>query len=432
MISSIGMRDIHKNVFTIFGGTMRKRIFIAMFLFFWIAQSIHAQQSDPAKTDWPQWRGPNRDGVSKETGLLKVWPDGGPSVVWKSPIGDGYSSVSISQGRIYTMDSKGKEEYVVCLDQSSGKELWRSKTDAVFESGQGDGPRSTPTVDGNWVYALGANGMLVALNASDGKKIWSHDLRTEFESGIPKWGTSTSPIVEKDLLLVDVGGKTGFSLMAFNKKDGTIAWKSHTDKQGYSSPIAVTAGGVRQILFFTGTALVSVSPSGQVYWKYPWRTDWDANIATPVFIAPDKVFISSAYGVGAAVVKITAGGGNASVQEVWKNKVMENHFNSSVLYQGNLYGFDNAVLKCIDANTGAEKWKETGFGKGSLILADGTLIVLGERGQLALVEANPSAYKEIAKAQPLPGKTWTMPALAGGKLYLRDQKQIVVLDVSSK
>jgi outer membrane protein assembly factor BamB len=411
---------------------MRQRILIAMFLLFWVAQSIHAQQSDPAKTDWPQWRGPNRDGISKETGLLKTWPDGGPSVVWKSPIGDGYSSVSISQGRIYTMDSKGKEEYVVCLDQATGKELWRSKTDAVFESGQGDGPRSTPTVDGNWVYALGANGMLVALSANDGKKIWSHDLRTEFESGIPKWGTSTSPIVEKDLLLVDVGGKTGFSLMAFNKKDGTIAWKSHTDKQGYSSPIAVTVGGVRQILFFTGTALVSVSPSGQVYWKYPWRTDWDANIATPVFIAPDKVFISSAYGVGAAVVKITAGDGKASVQEVWKNKVMENHFNSSVLYQGNLYGFDNAVLKCIDANTGAEKWKETGFGKGSLILADGTLIVLGERGQLALVEANPSAYKEIAKAQPLPGKTWTMPALAGGKLYLRDQKQIVVLDVSGK
>lgn len=411
---------------------MRPRMIIAMFLLFWIVQSIHAQQADPTKTDWPQWRGPNRDGISKETGLLKVWPDGGPKVVWKSPIGDGYSAVSISQGRIYTMDSKGQEEYVVCLDQTSGKELWRTKTDAVFESGQGDGPRSTPTVDGNWIYAQGANGMLVALSANDGKKIWSHDLRTEFESDIPKWGTSTSPIVEKDLLLVDVGGKTGFSLMAFNKKDGAIAWKSHTDKQGYSSPIAVTVGGVRQILFFTGTALVSVSPSGQVYWKYPWRTDWDANIATPVFIAPDKVFISSAYGVGAAVVKIIAGDGKASVQEVWKNKVMENHFNSSVLYQGNLYGFDNAVLKCIDANTGAEKWKKTGFGKGSLILADGNLIVLGERGQLALVEANPGEYKEIAMAQPLPGKTWTQPALAGGKLYLRDQKQIVALDMSGK
>jgi outer membrane protein assembly factor BamB len=411
---------------------MKYRILFAAGMLFYATLWVSAQQADPAKSEWPQWRGPNRDGVSSETGLLKTWPDGGPKVVWKSPIGDGYSGVSITKGRIFTMDSKGTDEYVVSLDQASGKEIWRTKTDAVFESDQGDGPRSTPTVDGDWVYAVGANGMLIAVNSNDGKKIWSHDLRTEFESEIPRWGTSTSPIVEKDLLLVDVGGKTGYALMAFNKKDGTIAWKAHTDKQGYSSPIAVTVGGVRQILFFTGTALVSVSPAGQVYWKYPWRTDWDANIATPVFVAPDKVFISSSYGTGAALVKVTAGNGKASVQEVWKNKVMENHFNSSVLYQGNLYGFDNAVLKCIDANSGAEKWKQSGFGKGSLILADGKLIVLGERGQLALVEATPAQYKEIARAQPLQGKTWTMPTLASGKLYLRDQKQIVALDVSGK
>jgi outer membrane protein assembly factor BamB len=411
---------------------MRFRNKWALLVLLVITGFFSAQAKDAAMLDWPQWRGPNRDGISKETGLLKVWPDGGPKVVWKSPIGDGYSGVSISNSRIYTMDAKGNDEFVVCLDQASGKELWRAKTDAVFSSDQGDGPRSTPTVDGNWVYAIGANGMLVALNSADGKKIWSHDLKSEFESEIPKWGTSTSPIVEKDLLLVDVGGKSGFALMAFNKKDGSIAWKSHTDKQGYSSPIAITVGGVRQILFFTGTSLVSVSPTGEVYWKYPWRTDWDANIATPVFISPDMVFISSSYGTGAAVVKITAGNGKASAEEVWKNKVMQNHFNSSVLHQGYLYGFDNAVLKCIEANTGAEKWKQTGFGKGSLILADNHLIVLGERGQLALVEVNPNEYREVAKAQPVQGKTWTMPALAGGTLYLRSQKEVLAMDLSAK
>jgi outer membrane protein assembly factor BamB len=209
-------------------------------------------------------------------------------------------------------------------------------------------------------------------------------------------------------------------------------WKSHTDKQGYSSPIAITVGGIRQIVFFTGTALVSVSPSGDVYWKYPWRTDYDANIATPLFIPPDKVFISSSYGTGAAVVKIAAENGKSTVSEVWRNKVMENHFNSSVLNQGYIYGFDNAVLKCIEASTGTEKWKQTGFGKGSLILADNRLIVLGERGQLALVEATPSQYKEVARTQIIEGKTWTMPSLAGGKLYLRDQKEILALDLTAK
>jgi outer membrane protein assembly factor BamB len=411
---------------------MKFRNTIAFFLLLLVTGFVAAQTSNPATTDWPQWRGPNRDGISKETGLLKTWPEDGLNVIWKSPIGAGYSSLAISQGHIYTMDSAGKDEFVVCLDQANGKEIWRTITDAVFDSDQGDGPRSTPTVDGNWVYAIGANGMLVALNAKDGKKVWSHDLRKEFESEIPRWGTSTSPIVEKDLLLVDVGGKTGFSLMAFNKKDGTIVWKSHTDKQGYSSPIAITIGGIRQIVFFTGTALVSVSPKGDVYWKYPWRTDYDANIATPLFIPPDKIFISSSYGTGAAVVKVAAADGKATVSEVWKNKVMENHFNSSVLNQGYIYGFDNAVLKCIDANTGAEKWKKTGFGKGSLILADNHLIVLGERGQLALIEVTPSEYKEVAQTQIMSGKTWTMPSLAGKKLYLRDQKQIVALDLAAK
>lgn len=399
------------------------------FLFFAILWSTWAVAAD---IGWPQWRGSNRDGISKETGIIKTWPAEGPKILWKMPIGEGYSSVSVSGGRIYTMDSRGQDEFVVAIDFATGKELWRTRTDSVFHSDQGNGPRSTPTIDGNMVYAVGANGALVALNAQTGKVVWQHNLLKEFDSEIPRWGTSTSPLVEKDLLVVDVGGKTGYSLMAFNKTNGSIAWKSHTDKQGYSAPIAVTIGGVRQILFFTGTALVSVSPAGKVFWKYPWRTDYDANIATPVFIAPDKIFISSSYGTGAAVLKVTSVNGTSNFQEVWKNKVMENHFNSSVLHQGHLYGFDNAILKCIDASTGAEKWKESGFGKGSLILADGQLIVLGERGQLALVEASPSAYTEKAKAQVMQGKTWTMPALSDGKLILRNQKEIVALDFKAK
>ncbi len=380
---------------------------------------------EPPAADWPQYRGLNRDGISHETGLLKAWPETGPKVVWKTSIGPAYSAIAASGGRLYTMDSKGADEFVVCFDAATGKEIWRYRNDASFESDQGDGPRSTPVVDDNMLYALGALGQFTALSAQDGKKIWSHNLRAEFDSEIPQWGTSTQPIIEKDLVIVDVGGNAGHSIMAFQKKNGSVLWKVHTDRQGYSTPIAVKVNGVRQILVFTGTSLVSVSPQGKVLWKYPWRTSWDANIATPVFVSPDKVFISTSYDVGAALLQIKDG----SVQEIWKNRVMKNHFNSSVLDGNNLYGFDDATLKCIDVLTGAEKWKQSGFGKGSLILADGHLIVLSERGKLALVEATSAAYKEVASIQALDGKCWTMPALANGKLYLRNQKTLVSLDL---
>jgi outer membrane protein assembly factor BamB len=383
--------------------------------------------------DWPQWRGPNRDGISRETGLLKTWSATGPKVLWRSPLGSGYSSIAVSQGRAYTMASNGTGEFAICFDAATGKELWRTKTDSNYESGQGDGPRSTPTVDGNWVYVLGAQSKLYALNGKDGKKIWSHDLHSEYGSEIPGWGTSTSPIVEGDLLLVDIGGKTGHSIGAFNKKSGALVWKTHTDKQGYSSPIAINANGVRQILFFTGTSLVSVSPTGTVNWKYPWRTSYYANIATPIFISPDKVYISTAYDTGAAVLKLTGGKEKPSFQELWKSKVSQNHFNSSVLHSGHIYGFDQGILQCIEASTGKEKWKESGFGKGSLILAEGNLIVLGERGQLALVEATPSAYKEKSRVDgAIEGKTWTSPTLANGKLYLRNDKEMICMDLTGQ
>ncbi|MGH9857668.1 MAG: PQQ-binding-like beta-propeller repeat protein [Acidobacteriota bacterium] len=379
--------------------------------------------------DWPQWRGPNRDGVSKETGLLKSWPPSGPKVRWKVPLGGGYSSIAVSQGRVYTMASIGGNEVAVCLDDATGKQLWNIRMDSAYQSGQGDGPRSTPIVDGNWVYVLGAQGKLYALNAKDGKKIWSHDLKAEYGSEIPGWGTSTSPLIEGDLLLVDIGGKTGHSIGAFNKKSGALVWKTHTDKQGYSSPIAVTVNGGRQILFFTGTGLVSVSPTGTFHWKYPWRTSYYANIATPLIIPPNKVFISTAYGTGAALLKLTGKKEKPSFQEVWKSKVSQNHFNSSVFYNNHIYGFDSAILQCVEANSGTEKWKKSGFGKGSVILADGHLYVLGERGQLALVEATPAGYKEKGQVQALNGKTWTSPALANGNLYLRNEKEIISMSV---
>lgn len=400
---------------------------------FVLKESPASALRETAGGDWPQWRGPNRDGISTETGLLKTWPASGPKVLWRAASGEGYAGISVANGRAYTMYSDGSQEVVVCLDAGTGKELWRYKASPAFRNDQGDGTRSTPTVDGDLVFTLSANGMLTALNAATGAKVWQHQIRDEFGGRVPTWGISTTPLVEGEKLIVDVGGKSGHSVIAFNKKNGSIIWKSETDIPGYSAPIAVNVNGVRQILIFTGSGLASFSPAnGKRFWHFPWETSYDVNAATPVFIAPDKVFISSGYGVGGALLQISGSNGSSSVNQVWKSREMKNHFSSSILYQNHLYGFDDAFLTCLDVATGKPKWQQRGFQKGSLLFADGHLIVLGERGLLALVEASPEGYKEKAQFQVLQGKCWTMPTLANGKLYVRNQREMLCLEVAGK
>jgi outer membrane protein assembly factor BamB len=386
--------------------------------------------AEQQSADWPQFRGPLRDGTSAETGLLQQWPASGPRELWRVPLGGGFSGLSVSAGRIFTMFGKGGSEYVVSLDADTGKELWRVKTDANFKDMFGNGPRSTPTVTEAIVYALSGRGRLFAFSTEDGRELWSRDLREDYGASTPRWGFSTSPLIEGELLLVDVGGQGGGSIVAFHRRNGKEVWRSANDKAGYSSPIAIDVGELRQVLFFTGRNLVSVSPSdGRVYWQVPWTTSHDVNAATPVFIAPDRVFVSSGYDVGGAVLRITAADGKAAVQEVWRNREMKNKFSSSVLHGVHLYGFDEGTLKCVDVTDGSTRWRQRGFGHGSLIYADGHLIVLGNKGQLALVEATPEAFREESRANIFDGKTWTSPALSGGRLFLRDEKQVVALEL---
>ena len=403
-------------------------------------------------TEWPQWRGPNRDGVSGEVGILKAWPPNGPKMLWRVPLGEGFSGISVSQGRVYTMFSKGDDEFVVCLDATDGREIWRFRSDSTYyEYEGGNGPRSTPTIDGDLLFAISAQGKLYALNAASGQEVWSHDLPRKFGSKMPRWGYSISPLVDGESLLVEIGGKGEKSIVALNKNSGDVIWSSHKDKLGYSSPIAITVDGVRQIIFLTGTNLVSVSPTdGTIYWKYSWQTrgrlGYDVNAATPVFIPPDKVFISTGYGTGAAVLQmrdfvsynddraatdqIKANRDTVRIEEIWKSPIMENKLASSVLYENHLYGFDNSILKCIEANTGEEKWKSRGFGMGTVILADGHLILLSGQGKLGLAEATPAGYIEKASAKVLSGRCWTVPTLANGKLYVRNLEEIVCLDMT--
>ncbi len=396
----------------------------------WYLMDAEAAEGEAHK-DWAQWLGPERNGQSRETGLLKAWPAEGPSEVWRIQGGEGFSGISIARGRIYTMFARGDDEFVVCLDAATGKELWRFRSDSNFPDHQGgNGPRSTPAVNGDQVFALSAHGKLYALNAASGTKQWGRDFVRQFGSHTPRWGFSSSPLVEGDLVLAEVGGQGESALVAFDRKNGHQVWSSQSDKPSYSSPIVFTAAGTRQVVFFTAEGPVALAPAdGQLLWRYPWRTSYDVNAATPVFIAPDKVFISSGYDTGAALLKIKQGG--TKVEKVWRNREMKNQMATSVRHGNHLYGFDDGTLKCIQVGNGETAWGKRGFGRGTLITADGHLLVLGEGGVLALVEATPAEYRERGRVEVLKGKCWTVPSLAGGKLYVRDEHEVVCLEVAA-
>ncbi len=389
-----------------------------------------AEPGSGSTADWPQWRGPNRDGLAPTSHIAKAWTEAGPKQVWRRPLGEGFSGISVSGSRAYTMYATQNNEYVVCLNTTDGSEVWSLRTGAKFMEGHGNGPRCTPTIDGDRIYTMGASGELLAVEAETGQVIWKHNLRRKFKSQRPSWGFTSSPLIEGNMVLVEGGGSGERSLMAFDKESGDVVWTAGSDPIGYSSPIPVDVHGVRQILFFTGSALVSVAPlNGQIYWRYEWPNDHHINPASPVFIGPDRVFVSSGYDTGGAVVEITKTEAGPGVSEVWFSKGMQNHFNSSIHHEGFLYGFDDSIFKCIAADTGEEQWKTRGYGKGSLMFADGHLIVLSDDGKLALVEANPTTHVEVARAQVLSGRCWTSPSLARGLLYLRSLEEIVCLDM---
>ncbi len=392
---------------------------------------------DRTAADWPQWRGPNRDAVSSQEGLLKEWPEGGPKALWRIAAGEGFSSISVAGGRLYTLWDAPAGQLLVGLDAATGKELWRRRLDARFESSWGNGPRSTPAVAGGTVFAASARGRLHAVDARDGRPIWSHDLAAEYGARVAEYGYSSSPLVEDGKLLVEVGGRENHAFVAFDPQTGKVVWTSQTDAAAYSSPLALTAAGVRQIVFFSASGLFAVAPGdGRLLWRHPWNASCPAtgiptNVAQPIFIPPDRIFISGGYGTvtGSQVVRLTGGEDGFRAESVWQTGTLRNQLNSSVLVEDHVYGFDVGILKCVDARTGEEKWQARGFQRGSLIAADGHLIVLGEEGRLALVEATPAGYRERASAQIMTGRSWTVPTLAAGRLYLRNQSEMLCLDM---
>lgn len=384
-----------------------------------------------AAGDWPRFRGPAYDGISKETGLLDAWPETGPRERWRVTLGAGYAGLAVAGGRLYTLHAEDTGTYATARDVADGQEVWRHRLDRRWDDRMGNGPRATPTVDGGRVFVLSGRGTLAALDRVTGSPEWTVDLVETYGARIPQWGVAASPLVDGDRLIVQAGGKDGRSVVALDKATGKTVWTALDDKPGYAAPIVATLAGRRQLLVFTGEALVGLDPeNGRALWREPWKTSYDVNAATPIPLGDDRVFVSSGYDTGAAVFRIERAGDGLRSTAVWRERAMKNQFSSSVLRDGKIYGFDDKTLKCIDAATGATLWRARGFGHGSLLWADGKLVVLGDAGNLALVRATPDAYEPLAEFQLFRGKTWTVPTLSGGVLYVRDENELVALNVA--
>ena len=373
--------------------------------------------------DWPNWRGPDHNGISKETGWSTQWPAEGPKPLWKAKVGTGFASFAVSQGRVYTSGNAKDTDTVFCFDATTGKEVWEysyaANLDPKYYEG---GPSATPTVAGDRVYTFSKRGVANCLDAAKGTLIWSKNLAEELKARMPTWGFASSVLIEGDLAVIDVGS-TGAAL---DKKSGKVIWSSGTEEAGYSTPVPIEVGGKRAAAFAIKQHVVAVSVTdGKELWRFPWKTTYDVNAADPIF-SGSKVFISSGYGHGGGVFDT----GSKPPKVVWENKEMRNHMNSCVLWQGQLYGVDEGQLRCLDFETGAVKWTEKSTGKGSLMLADGKLIVLGEKGGLMVSPASPDGFKPVARAQVLGGKCWTTPVLANGKIYCRNAAgDVVCVDV---
>jgi outer membrane protein assembly factor BamB len=403
-------------------------------------------------TSWPQWRGLRRDGVAHCPNLRTPWPDDGLPVLWTvKDAGAGYSSFAVAAGRVYTMLREGDQEVVVCWKADRGPSpegaaLWRRAYPCPKPpTDHGSGPRATPTYDDGRLYTVGVTGLFHCLNAETGEVLWKHDLQAEFRGQMPQWGYAFSPLVEGDLVYTIPGGPDGTSVAAFDKRSGKLRWKAMDDPPGYSSPVAFTVAGQRQIVCFTGKAVAGLSPEGKVLWRVPFETAYDVNAATPLAFtikvdAEERgcVFVTSGYNRGCMLLSVARGkDGGWTAETQYESKRLRCHFSSPVRLGDLVFGFNEATLTCLDVRSGEVKWRKGGFLKGSLILIDDYLLVQGEDGRLALGKASAKAFAPIALAQPMEvERCWTLPALADGLLYVRggtkDKTTILCLDLRKR
>lgn len=391
--------------------------------------------------EWSQFLGPNRNGISAETGLIKSWPAGGPKEVWRVAGGVGMSGPAISQGKLVTLVQREGKQSVVGLNAATGKEIWWTEIAPAYSNQQGNGPRATPTIVGDTAYIFSGEGILLALQLGDGKIIWQQNPIKSFSGEVADYGMASSPLVVENLVIVTAGVPSA-GVVAYDRKSGQLAWKAGSDSAGYSSPALLNVGGREQVVVFTGKAAVGLAPkTGEPLWRYPYETDYDCNIVTPL-AWQGNVFISSGENHGSALLSLKPQGEGFAVSEVWTSfgpmSSLRNEWQTSILLDGHLYGFDNigsagpvTHLNCVEIATGKRVWQQQRFGKGNLIAADGKLFISTMKGELVVARASSKGYEELGRSTVI-GPTRQAPALAGGLIYLRDDKEIVCLDVREK
>lgn len=385
-----------------------------------------------ARNYWTSFRGPNRDGNYAERRVKTNWPAGGLKPMWKQPVGGGYSSFVVADGLAYTIEQRRTQEVVAAYNVETGRELWTHGWNAVFSpDNTGDGPRSTPTWDAGRIYALGAEGELRVIDARTGKLVWQKNILSDNGAQNIQWGMSASPLVFDDKVVVLAGGTAGKGVVAYNKMTGARIWGSLNDRASYTSPMLVTLAGKRQIMVVTASRLAGLDPSdGAVLWSHPWDVSYGINVSQPLVVGPNRFFISAGYGKGAALVELSGSGKSFTTKSVWENINLKTKFNSPVVSNGHAYGLDEGILTCVDLATGERRWKGGRYGYGQVLLASNHLIVTTDTGEIVLVKADPAGYAEVAKFAALSGKTWNVPALAGGRLLVRNATEMAAYNLA--
>lgn len=385
-------------------------------------------------TDWPQFLGPERTGIYRGPALAESWPSGGPRVVWKKQVGQGFSGPAVAQGRVILFHRVSDQEVVEALDPRTGTAQWRYAYPTSYRDDFGfdAGPRAVPVIANGIVYTFGAEGQLHAVSLASGKGVWSEDTMRRFGVAKGFFGAAGSPLVENGKVIANIGGR-GAGIVAFDAKTGKVLWKATNDEASYSSGAGATIGGRRSAVFLTRAGLVGLDPAtGQVQFQRPWRARQAAsvNAATPLIIG-DLIFVSAEYGPGAAALRVEG----ATVTELWASgEALSNHYSTSVHHDGYLYGFHgrqeySPSFRAVELRTGKVRWSQDNFNAGSVTLARDRLLILRERGELILAEASPGAFRPLARAQVLPATVRAYPALADGLLYARNENTLVCLDL---
>ena len=399
--------------------------------------------------DWPQYNGPATDRTTPEK-ITHVWMSTGPKVLWKMPSTNGFSSFAVAGARCFMLEGRevdgAPQEVLVARDANTGQEGWTAPlgaakydgggNDGAGDNKGGDGPRSTPTTDGAHVFTMSAKLVLQSFDAATGKELWKKDLMAEFSGRNIQWQNAASPLLDGGLLYV-AGGGGGQSLIAFNPADGAVVWKAFDEKMTHATPVAVTILGQRQVIFFLQSGLLSVEPkTGKELWRYAFN--YSTSTASSPVVAGDIVYCSAGYGVGAGAAKIAKNGDQWTATEIYRmrgNKPLANHWSTPVLFGGHLYGmfsfkeYAKGSVKCVDIKDGSVKWEKEGFGAGQVILAGDKVLALSDAGELVLIDPQPAAYKELARAKVIDGKCWTTPVLANGHIYVRSTKEAACIDI---